>query len=109
MTTVVSHAEFNACLEAAGTKLVVVYFKKVHVRQNEKVSLNLWDQQFATLANMYEHTVFMASVDIYTNKETADEAGIYELNVPTFIFYKNKLKVHHFELPNNVDDYYQLM
>merc|ERR1712146_408539 len=81
-------SDFDAALEGAGGKLVVVDFTATWCGPCQRIA-----PIFAKLADEMPDVVFV-KVDVDENEETAGACGIQAML--TFQFYKNGTKVHEF-------------
>ena len=81
-------ADFDKALEDAGDKLVVVDFTATWCGPCQRIA-----PVFQKLAEEMPDVVFV-KVDVDDNEETAQACGIQAM--PTFQFYKSKIKVHEF-------------
>uniref|UniRef100_A0A8C4R3Q0 Thioredoxin domain-containing protein n=1 Tax=Eptatretus burgeri TaxID=7764 RepID=A0A8C4R3Q0_EPTBU len=85
-------AEFEDALAAAGGKLVVIKFSATWCGPCRNIHAF-----FETLVKKY-HDVIFGAVDVDDLPEVAEECGVQCM--PTFLFYKNKEKVHTFSGAN---------
>ncbi len=85
VATIATHAEFNAALENAADKLVVVDFTATWCGPCQRIA-----PSFQKLADENPNVLFI-KVDVDENEETT---AAYDISaMPTFIFIKNKEKV----------------
>lgn len=79
------HASFEAELESAGTKLVVVDFYATWCGPCNKIA-----PLYKSLSQKYSHVVFL-KVDVDENEITAGKYTVQAM--PTFLFFKSKVKI----------------
>lgn len=92
VATIATLEDFNATLEKAGDKLVVVDFTATWCGPCQRIA-----PIFQKLADENPNVVFI-KVDVDENEETAAAYGISAM--PTFIFIKNKEKLETMEGAN---------
>ncbi|KAM8881990.1 thioredoxin b [Synchiropus picturatus] len=91
-TVIESKEHFESCLQEAGDKLVVVDFTATWCGPCKMIA-----PVFKELSHLHTNVVFL-KVDVDDVPDVTEEYNISAM--PTFVFIKNKQKVHHFSGAN---------